>query len=243
MATKTKDENNTPIEEKLTPGTVIKMKPFVKERLQVTICSDDHCDLILNKMTQEAIEEIKSTQTKTAKGTKKAVNMWQRLIEGLHWMDKYTGPYVDDKGKILHTEEAYYDLLKTNRIGYDASGIKKGLCDAAVRVLGESKSTIINANLQVIPEKRNLVQIEFNESDIDESVITNWKGSAFITYRTILRGWSSTFAVEYLPDNLSRDQVIEMFQAMGFSGGLGAHRVGLKGGTHGKFHVDKVMQL
>ena len=41
-----------------------------------------------------------------------------------------------------------------------------------------------------------------------------------------------------LPDNISRDQVIELLQAMGFAGGIGAHRVGLKGGTNGKFHVE-----
>ena len=99
-------------------------------------------------MTDEAIEDIKSTQTKTAKGTKEPINMWQRLVGGLHWMDGKENTY---------TEEGYYNALKNNRVGYDASGIKKGICDAAVRVLGESKSTIINANIQVIPEKQKLM--------------------------------------------------------------------------------------
>lgn len=205
------------------------IKPFKVEALNITIEGD--CDLILNKMTDEAIEDIKSSQTKAAKGTKEPINMWQRLVGGLHWMDGKERTY---------TEEGYYNALQNNRVGYDASGIKKGLCDAAVRVLGESKSTIINANIQIIPEKMNLVPIEFGETDIDESVITNWKGNAFLTYRTIFRDWRSTFRVEYLPDNISRDQVVELFQAMGFAGGIGAHRVGLKGGTNGKFHVAKV---
>lgn len=226
-------------------GDVIKLKPFRKEALLVTIHGDDHCDLVLNKMTDEAVDEIRTKQTKEgAKGTKVAINMWQRLIGGLHWMDSMANhPYLDAQGRPLYTEESYYELLKNNRVGYDASGIKKGLCEAAVRVLGESKSTIINANLQVIPEKKNLVPIQFGETEIDESVITNWKGNAFLTYRTVFRDWSCTLRVEYLPDNLSRDQVIEMFQAMGFAGGLGAHRVGLKGGTNGKFYVEKVVQL
>ena len=84
---------------------------------------------------------------------------------------------------------------------------------------------------------------DFNETEIDESIITNWKGNAFLTYRTIFRDWTSTFVVEYLPDNISRDQVIELLQAMGFAGGIGAHRVGLKGGTNGKFHVEKVEMI
>lgn len=231
------------VEEAPKAGEAIKLKPFKKDALLVTIKGDDHCDLILNKMTDEAEEEIKAKQTKSSKGTKSPLNMWQRLIGGLHWMDPIDKSMLDADGKPLYTEKTYYDLLKNNRVGYDASGIKKGLCEAAVRVLGESKSTIINANLQVIPEKKNLVAIDFGETEIDESVITNWKGGAFLTYRTVFRDWSCTLRVEYLPDNLSRDQVIEMFQAMGFAGGLGAHRVGLKGGTNGKFYVDKVVQL
>ena len=207
----------------------VRIKPFKKESMLVTIKGD--CDLILNKMTDEAIEDIKSTQTKTAKGTKEPINMWQRLVGGLHWMD---GKETD------YTEEGYYHALEFNRVGYDASGIKKGICDAAVRVLGESKSTIINANIQIVPEKQNLVPITFKETEIDESVITNWKGNAFLTYRTIFRNWTCSFVVEYLPDNISRDQVIELLQAMGFAGGIGAHRVGLKGGTNGKFHVEAV---
>lgn len=217
------------VEETAKKGEKIKIKPFKKEAMLVTIKGD--CDLILNKMTDEAIEDIKSTQTKTAKGTKEPINMWQRLVGGLHWMD---GKETD------YTEEGYYRALENNRVGYDASGIKKGICDAAVRVLGESKSTIINANIQVIPEKQNLVPVEFKETEIDESVITNWKGNAFLTYRTIFRDWSCSFVIEYLPDNISRDQVIELLQAMGFAGGIGAHRVGLKGGTNGKFHVEAV---
>lgn len=245
----------------------IVIKEFPKETLEITIKGSS--DVILNKMTDEAIEDIKDTQTKAAKGAKKApLNMWQRLIGGLHWMDNFQEhPFVDvlDEDTVLqgktvggtvvtkdgkslvirpqYTEESYYELLKNNRIGYDASGIKKGLLEAAVRVLGESKSTIINANLQVIPEKKNLIPITFGETDIDESVITNWKGNAFLTYRTILRDWEMKIRVEYLPANLSMDQVIELFQAMGFAGGIGAHRIGLKGGTNGSFKVVAVEQV
>lgn len=244
----------------------IKIKEFPKETIIVTIHGNS--DVILNKMTDEAIEDIKDSQTKTAKGAKKApLNMWQRLIGGLHWMDSFKDhPYLDvfseeeKEGRVIggstveingenklvrpkYTEESYYTLLQNNRIGYDASGIKKGLLEAAVRVLGESKSTIHNANIQVIPEKKNLIPIMYGESDIDESVITNWKGNAFLTYRTILRDWTMKIKVEYLPANISMDQVIELFQAMGFSGGIGAHRIGLKGGTNGSFEVVAVEQV
>lgn len=247
----------------------VQLPDFKKEAILVTIEGD--ADLILCKMTDSAQEEIKDSQTKSGKATKakEAINMFQRLIESVHWMDTISIPenetdftYTDfsgeeqtvdiascfdkdEKGRIkyAYTEAGWNYALQNNRIGYDASGIKKGLCDAAVRVLGESKSTIINANVQVIPEKRNLIPVDFANAGYDESIITNWKGNAFLTYRNVFAGWSATFRIEYLPSNISTDQVIALVQAMGFAGGLGAHRVGLKGGTNGKFHVSKVEQV
>ena len=208
----------------------IEVKPLKTQTIWVTIEGDS--DLILNKMTDSSVAEIKDSQTgKTNKKAKEAINQWQRLIEGLHWMDGKENDF---------TEEGWKHALEHNRVGYDASGIKKGLCDAAVRVLGESKSTITNANIQVIPEKANLVPIEFSDVAIDESIITNWKGNAFLTYRNVFSGWKSKFRIQFMPDNISIEQVVELIQAMGFAGGIGAHRVGLKGGTNGQFHVTEI---
>ena len=257
MAKKTETEN--------TMSKTVSIPEFKKEAIMVTIEGDS--DLILCKMTDESFEGIKDNQTKSGKSTKakEAINMYQRLVQSVHWMDTpnstatfnvkgideegneteikiCAGDHMTD-GKYNHTEMGWRSALETNRVGYDASGIKKGLCDAAVRVLGESKSTIINANLQVIPEKRNLIHIEYASAGYDESIITNWKGNAFLTYRNVFSGWKATFRIEYLPSNISMEQVITLVQAMGFANGLGAHRVGLKGGTNGQFHVTKVIQV
>ena len=212
-------------------GTIA-VKPLKVETIMVTIEGDS--DLILNKMTDSSVAEIRDSQTKiTSKKAKEAINQWQRLIEGIHWMDGKEDDF---------TEEGWNYALKNNRVGYDASGIKKGLCDAAVRVLGESKSTIVNANIHIVPEKMNLVPIKFTNVAIDESIITNWKGNAFLTYRNVFSGWTSQFKVRFMPDTFSIEQVVEMIQAMGFAGGMGAHRVGLKGGTNGQFHVKEVVK-
>ena len=208
----------------------LEVKPLKTQTILITIEGDS--DLILNKMSDSSVEEIKDSQTgKTGKKAKEAINMYQRLVEGIHWMD---GKETD------FTKEGWHNALKNNRVGYDASGIKKGICDAAVRVLGETKSTITNANIQVIPEKANLVPIKFKLAGYDESIITNWKGNAFLTYRNVFSGWSSQFKIQFMPDNISVEQVVELVQAMGFAGGIGAHRVGLKGGTNGQFHVSDV---
>ncbi len=208
----------------------ITVKPLDVTEIRVTIEGDS--DLILNKMTDSSIQEIVDSQTgKTNKKSKEAINQWQRLMESVHWMD---GKETD------FTEEGWKNALKNNRIGYDATGIKQGICEAAVRVLGNSKSTVENASIQIVPEKANLVPIEFDDIKIDESVITNFKGNAFLCYRNVFSNWKSTFVVKFLEKNFSIEQVIELIQAMGFAGGLGARRVGLKGGTNGQFHVSNV---
>lgn len=208
----------------------ISVKPLNVETIEVTIEGDS--DLILNKMTKESMDDLVGKQTgKTIKKSKEPINQWQRLVESIHWMDGQEEDY---------TEEGWRHAIENNRVGYDASGIKKGLCDAVVRVLGESKSTIANANIQVIPEKANLVPISFSNVAIDESVITNHRGNAFVTYRNVFSGWSSKFKIQFMPDNFSVEQIVEILQAMGFAGGLGSHRVGLKGGTNGQFHVTNV---
>ena len=208
----------------------IDVKPLEMVEIEITIKGDS--DLILNKMTDSSIQDIVDTQTgKTNKKSKEAINQWQMLMESVHWMD---GKETD------FTEEGWNNALKNNRIGYDATGIKKGICEAAVRVLGKSKSTLENANIQIVPDKANLVPIEFENVEVDEAIITNFKGNAFLCYRNVFSNWKSTFIVRFLSANFSIEQVIELFQAMGFSGGLGARRVGLKGGTNGQFHVDDV---
>lgn len=233
----TEAKETTPV--KKTEKKEIRQLPV--HEIMVEIAGDS--DLILNKMTDEAIQDIIDNQTgKTGKKAKEAINKYQRLIESIHWMDEPSEPLpedlkVKDYQKYEYTEEGWHKALNENRVGYDASGIKKGICEAVVRVLGESKSTIVNSNVHVIPEKANLVPITFEDVYYDESIITNYKGNAFLTYRNVFSGWKSKFKVRFMPDNISFEQVIEIIQAMGFAGGLGAHRVGLKGGTNGTFKV------
>ena len=215
-----------------TTTKAIAVKPIKLKTMYITIEGDS--DLILNKMTKTSQLEIINDRTgKTGNKTKAPINMYQQLVESIHWMD-------GDETNL--TEEGWKDAITNNRVGYSASGIKKGICDAAVRVLGESKSTIINANIQVVPDKADLVPIEFTGHAIDESIITGFKGT-FLCYRNVFSGWSSTFKLTYRPDMFSAEQVIELVQAMGFAGGLGAHRVGLKGGTNGQFHVVKACEV
>lgn len=215
-----------------TKSKEIVIKQFPTETIEVTIAGDG--DLILSKMSDKAEQDLIDQQTGKAKGKgKEAKDRWECLLGGVHWMD---GPETD------YSEEGWEKAMKDNRVGYVASGIKKGICDAVVRVLGESKSTIANANIQILPEKRDLVPIQFANVGYEEKIISNWKGQPLYSCRNIFNGWSCTFKVRYTT-NYTVDQIVECIQAMGFSNGIGAHRVGLKGGTNGMFHVEKVTIL
>lgn len=206
--------------------------------------------LILNGFTETAQKEIEENQTTEKTTTKKAtekqkkppINPYQRLIESLHWIDMSDKAKADGRCPSELTEDAWKTAMDlglngNSNIGYDASGIKKGICDAVVRVMGETKSTIHNANIQVIPVSKNLIPIQYGSYEAERSIISQFKGT-FLTYRNVFDNWSMKIRFAYNPVNISAPELIDLVGAMGFSGGLGAHRVGLKGGTNGTFVID-----
>lgn len=233
--------------------------PVLKQRY-IDIRIQGNAPMILSAMTTEARYDILNSQTtkegslKTTKKKKEPINKFRRAIESVHlehympgersylvdYEQNEDGAYVPVRQL---TEEDWNEFAKdimfngTNRVGYDASGIKKGLMDAVVRVLGESKSTIHNANIHVRPVFRNYVPIEiFGGVELDESIIPSFNGT-FAVFRNVITNWMMTFTIGYNPDVISDVEVMQIVQAMGFSGGLGAHRVGVKGGTNGSFGI------
>lgn len=232
--------------------------PVLKQRyIDIKIQGD--APMILSAMTTEARYEILNSQTtkeSSLKKTKKKepINKFRRAIESVHlehYMPGERSYLVDyeqnEDGIYAPVRQLTEDDWKafaadimfdgTNRVGYDASGIKKGLMEAVVRVLGESKSTIHNANIHVRPSFRNYVPIEiFGDIELDESIIPAYKGT-FAVFRNVINNWMMTFTIGYNPDIVSDVEVMQIVQAMGFSGGLGAHRVGVKGGTNGSFKI------
>lgn len=195
----------------------------------ITIAGDS--DLILNKMRDSTTQELADKQEGKVQGTKKAVNMYEHLVGSIHWL----------KGEETnYTEEGWKNALQNNVPGYPSSGMKKALCDAVVRVLGETYSTKFNANVQILD---SFLPIEFESSSYDKSLFSPQRGSPVLCYRNVFRNWKTSFTIKYIPDNYSLDQIIEVINCAGFACGIGSHRPSSKGGSNGMFHVVSVEEF
>ncbi len=196
---------------------------------RITIVGDS--DLILNKMRDSTTQELADKQEGKVQGTKKPVNMYEHLVGSIHWLN---GEETD------YTEEGWKNALANNVPGYPSSGMKKALCDAVVRVLGETYSTKFNANVQILD---SFLPISFASSSYDKSLFSPQKGSPVLCYRNVFREWETSFTIKYIPDNYSLDRIIEVINCAGFACGIGSHRPSSKGGSNGMFHVDSVTEI
>lgn len=196
---------------------------------KITIVGDS--DLILNKMRDSTSQELADKQEGKVQGTKKPVNMYEHLLGSIHWL----------KGEETnYTEEGWKNALKNNVPGYPSSGLKKALCDAVVRVIGETYSTKFNANVQILD---SFLPIDFEASNYDKSLFSPQKGSPVLCYRNVFHGWKTDFTIKYIPDNYSLEQIIEVINCAGFACGIGSHRPSSKGGSNGMFHVESVVEM
>jgi hypothetical protein len=199
------------------------------EKAIITIIGDS--DLILNKMTESAAQELADKQEGKVQGAKKNVNMYEQLVASIHWL----------KGdETNYTEEGWKNALQNNIPGYPSSGMKKALCDAVVRVLGETYSTKFNANVQILD---SFLPIKFESSSYDKSLLSPQRGKPVLCYRNVFRNWESSFTIKYIPDNYSLEQIIEAITCAGFACGIGSHRPSSKGGSNGMFHIKSVIKL
>lgn len=195
----------------------------------ITIAGDS--DLILNKMRDSTTQQLADKQEGKVQGTKAPVNMYEHLVGSIHWLK---GEETD------YTEEGWKNALVNNIPGYPSSGMKKALCDAVVRVLGETYSTKFNANVQIL---NSFLPITFGSSSYDKSLFSPQKGSPVLCYRNVFRDWKTTFTIKYIPDNYSLDRIIEVINCAGFACGIGSHRPSSKGGSNGMFHVVSVGEI
>jgi len=196
-----------------------------------TITIQGDSDLILNKMRDSTTQQLADKQEGKVQGTKAPVNMYEHLVGSIHWL----------KGEETnYTEEGWKNALANNTPGYPSSGLKKALCDAVVRVLGETYSTKFNANMQILD---SFLPIKFAASTYDKSLFSPQKGSPVLCYRNVFKDWETTFTIKYIPDNYSLDQILEVINCAGFACGIGSHRPSSKGGSNGMFHVAKVVEM
>lgn len=205
---------------------VLELKPSGFKTAKITIFGDS--DLILNKMRASVADDLADKQEGKAAKARKPVNMWEHLVGSLHWIQ---GEEID------YTEEGWKKALKENKVGYPSSGLKKCFCDIIPRLNIDRYSTGFNASVQVL---ESMIPIDFMEVGIDKQLFSPQKGSPVLCYRNVFKGWSSTFTIKYTEEAYGIEEIVNIINKSGFSGGIGSHKPSSKGGSNGMFHVEKV---
>lgn len=134
-----------------------------------------------------------------------------------------------------YEESFYYDSNKN--IAFPALSIKQAIVDATRNVEGVTMSLLRGA-VFVRGDKEGLIPVSYKEKLMREDMVRlgGIGNPADIRYRGQLNDWSMKFLVQYNADILSAEQVINLLNLAGFSGGLGEWRP-QRNGDFGTFQV------
>lgn len=193
---------------------------------KVTIMGDT--PIILSKITRQTAAGLIGNQKGEAKKGKKNVNMYEEVIERIHWETKL--PPMDE---VDYTADGLNNLLATNRPCITGEAIQKAVASTVVRCGFDTYSTGLKATFRVVDEK---IPISYSRMEIDEKIIPAKKGSPILTYRPFFYDWSAEFNIMFTTDVYSDEQIFAFINQTGFSNGLGSHRPGTSG-NNGMFHI------
>lgn len=215
MATATKNGNGK------APGTdeaVITIQPLRIQRIIIPIRGTQ--PLITNKFSDEAAEKLAGSQTgPQIKAAKVPRNPEAEFLAARYILS------ADPTGA------ADLDIC-----GFPASGIKKAMVAAAMRVT-EAKGTWVRAILNVEGEAgTGLVAIAASAPKMQTDHVVQ-AGRGNLRYRPVFWPWSMNVPITFNTQQISAQDVVNLLQQAGFSIGVGDWRPE-KNGAFGTFEVD-----
>lgn len=165
--------------------------------------------------------------------------------------DKQLGK-AKGKKEFRNIEEEYdgslYRIPGTDEVfGIPAGGLKKCAVSACALV-GGIKATLAKKIFHIVnTEPGNLVRIDGPggteiEPVMDESVVRvgPWGNRVAMTrYRGKFEDWEMTFDVEFMPNLISAEMLLNLFEHAGFGVGLCENRPEKSGENWGRFEVKK----
>jgi len=152
---------------------------------------------------------------------------------------KQAGIAKGNKKKVRDIKQETQDAIhitSTGKIGFPASGFKKGMMNCTSRVGDKffSKSLVSGA-VKIINGEDGLIPIKFKKQTVWEHTI---KGNTKFT--PLFHDWSCELEIEYDQNNISAQDIITLLNYAGFYCGLGIDRPkGRDGGSgeHGMYEV------
>lgn len=200
----------------------IELRPLGVKTMQVTIVGDG--DLVLNKMNDVTAKQLTDQRKDKAKKLEKP-NEWEMIITSMHWRD---GKPTD------FSEQGLKDALENNAPCISSFALKKSLGDAVVRNEIDKYKTKFDAGVNIIGDKQ---PIEFTQHFVDEKLMSPKKGSPVLVHLNRFTGWRCTFAISFMENVYSAEQIINIINLAGFGLGIGSGR----SSGYGRYHVESIV--
>lgn len=200
----------------------IEVRPVELQVKRATITIEGDSDLVLNKMNAPTTRSLMDARKDKAKKLEKP-NPWEEIITAMHW---YNGTPTD------FTEEGLIEAFQNNSPCISAFGLRKSFGDAVVRNQVDNYSTKFFASVNIIA-KGNLIPITFAEHFVDEKLMSPKKGAPVLARLNRFTGWKAQFAIQYLENVYSLEQIVSIINLAGFGVGIGSGR----SSGYGRYHV------
>jgi len=159
-----------------------------------------------------------------------------RIIESLNRKAEGLGTKKD---ALVRWEEKV--RMEGKRFLFPTVGMFRALISAAITFGAKKGMGKKLTGTLVFPEEYVVIEAP-NPPTRDVRCAVNAKGQAIGVPRPRFDQWSMSFVVDFVPEFVTLDELIQHFQQAGFSIGLGSFRVE-KRGMFGRFRVDSVQHV
>lgn len=179
--------------------------------------------LIVHRFGDKARTQIRETQAKKATKGAKSVRGPEQIAQEImacHYI-------VAGNEKLGATEGRY---------GFPASGFKGAAVSAAPFGSGMFKSRA--KSLFFVPGE--IVPVTCETIEPREDAVRLENGVVQLRYRPYYLGWQASFGVQYSPDTISAEQIVNLFDLAGNLVGIGENRPGKTGNSFGRWKVVTV---
>jgi hypothetical protein len=180
--------------------------------------------LITHRFSEKARRQIRETQAKTAQKGAKSVRGPAEIaaeIMACHYPVEGREGIAPENG----------------RFGFPSSGFKSASFSAAVHGTGLFKSRV--KCLYFVTGE--LVPIYATSIDVREDAVRLENGVVQLRYRPYYaEGWSAEIGIRFMPDAISPDQIVNLFDLAGSAVGIGENRAGKTGNTYGSWAITGV---
>ena len=189
---------------------VVKLLPVNEQHLSVRIVGMS--PLIQHKWSEKALKQMREKHAGKKTKTREARN-----------------PEQEGEDATYYTED--------NKYGIPAMAFKSAMIEAAHKDIGFPKTLLRKSFFLNCSDKHGCIELECSEPELREDSVRVGINSTDLRYRPLFDEWAFRVSIDYDADNLTKGDIINLINRVGFGVGIGEWRPE-KGGEFGRFEVD-----